>query len=170
MGKTHLICSLLEHFTSEKRVNAVKFITYYDGDDAYHGSELEPLSANFDIREETNISGKKDSSAMLRSGASKVLVVRSKVEHMRDAFLNLRGLLDVNIPVIVESNSLRSIIEPGIFVMLRPEELTDTKNSATRVFDEADIVICMNKSRFDDIVSLIELTDKGWKKNENRKD
>jgi molybdopterin-guanine dinucleotide biosynthesis protein len=103
------------------------------------------LNAPFAISEECTAGGGKDTSRLLAAGARNVFWLRSLRSALPAAYDAFKRKLDVdadaNAPIVVcESNSLRLVVRPAVFVMLRNDD-GEMKPSAQGVADRADIVI-----------------------------
>lgn len=115
VGKTTLVCDLINKFSRKNEIVAVKISSHIHP----QSSDTKYLVKNefYEIIEETNSNGNKDSSKMLRAGASLVLYVQVLKDSL---FTVLEELLIVvnNRICIVESGGLRDYIEPGLFLYL----------------------------------------------------
>ena len=67
------------------------------------------------IYEETNRELSKDTSRMLRAGASRVFFAKVTDNSLFEAFNEILNLIPEDSPVICESPALRNFIEPGLF-------------------------------------------------------
>ena len=56
---------------------------------------------------------------LLAAGAAEVLWLRVMREHLDEGAADLLSRTDPSAPLICESNSLRRVVDPGIFLMLR---------------------------------------------------
>lgn len=99
------------------------------------------LKGNFELLEETNKNSKKDTSILLAAGAEKVYWLKCLKTDIDSAISAFMTLISENALIICESNSLRNVVDPGIFVMLNNTKNNIIKKSASEVVDKADIII-----------------------------
>lgn len=161
-GKTTFLCSILNRFESYRPV-AVKVKTLYPGDDRWHG-KTEVLEGEYLIREEKATGGMEDSRRMLIAGADKVFYIKSHAPFLGKALSDLTKRVTPGVPLVIESNSARDIIIPGVFLMIRHELYDDLKPSAARLINLADLIIQTNGARHCPAPSEIELmwNDQRW--------
>lgn len=143
-GKTALAAALIRELRGRGcPVNAAKVIT------VAHKGALCPrggrgcgacsLESDFALCEERDCATGKDTALLLAAGASRVFLLRSLKEALGAAFFALRTMSGGG-PLIVESNSLRTVIHPALFVMLLDEDVPP-KPSAQAVMQKADMVV-----------------------------
>ncbi len=99
------------------------------------------LKGSFELLEETNKNSKKDTSILLAAGAEKVYWLKCLKTDIDSAISTFMTLISENALIICESNSLRNVVNPGIFVMLNNTKNNIIKKSASEVVDKADIII-----------------------------
>ncbi len=106
------------------------------------------LSEDFDLIEERSTgpddvdsARAKDTHRLLRAGADHVYWLRVKEPCLHIGAQRLSELCESGVPVICESNSLRSVVKPGLFLMMKPEKLGRPKESAVKVSALADVEI-----------------------------
>jgi len=107
------------------------------------------LEGNFCITEETNRTSGKDTSRLLAAGAGRVFWIRVLKEHLVDGITALLEAIDPEAVSICESNSLRQIVEPGLFLMVRKKDSNAWKSSARDVIKYADRIVVSDGSSFD---------------------
>lgn len=131
-GKTSLACSVIRRFSKDHPVTGLKVTRIHPGEEAFHGDHGGENDAAWDLQEETNPAGHKDTSRMLQAGASHVYYIRTTDDHLAealDAFLKQKcaGTL-----IVCESRSLRYAVEPGVFIlMMRQTEPGKGKDVST---------------------------------------
>lgn len=99
------------------------------------------LIGDFDIIEETNPLTPKDTSQLLASGCKRVYWLKVLHKHMRQGILKLMELSGPDGLIVCESNSLRRVVKPGVFVMLDNEKSGSMKDTAKNVIAQADYII-----------------------------
>jgi hypothetical protein len=75
------------------------------------------LDGVYCITEELDKTSKKDTSMLLASGASKVYWLRAFKSHLKEELEVLFTLIPDNTALVCESNSISTIIKPGIFLI-----------------------------------------------------
>jgi len=166
-GKTRFVCSLVSRFRSSGDIAGIKVTTVQKADGTCpRGGQgcgvCSSLEGHFYITEETDSRADKDTCRMLAAGAKKVLwlrVLKKYLEEGLDALLDVIGNDAVS---VCESNSLRSIAEPGVFIMLKGPNEQDAKTSAKGVIRYADRIVFFDGDRFDIDVDEIELINNRW--------
>jgi molybdenum cofactor guanylyltransferase len=142
VGKTEMACALLRRFAREQEIVAVK-VTTVSGDEGGCPRGGRPCGAcslreAWCIEEETRRDTGKDTARMLASGASRVLWLRSRRERLADAAADLLAHLPPGTPIICESNSLRRVLEPDLFVIMDSAQAGTCKPFCREVFHHRD--------------------------------
>ena len=145
LGKTELACKLIAHAGAHP-VTAIKVTTVEDKHtDCPAGREgcgvCASLDSTFAISEETDPAGDKDTSRLLAAGATRVLWLRVRQAHLEQGAAALMQRLPADGLTICESNSLRQVIEPDLYLQVRGERDGPIKASAGRVRPAADRVL-----------------------------
>lgn len=124
-GKTTLACKVIEQFRNEG-VTGIKITPHYH--ETTPGLVLLTEGRDFSVYEETNVDVSKDTSRMLRAGASKVYFAKVTDNDLLSAFRVIMGFIPENAPIVCESPALRYFIEPGIFVIMSSDNTGNKKN------------------------------------------
>lgn len=147
-GKTTLACKLIRAWKAITPVYAVKIIGIDEsGGKCHRGVDgcgiCSSLNGSFDIIEESGIFPTKDTSQMLKAGASKAFLVKSLKENMLEAFTELLTLIPDSAIIIAESNTLRKFVVPGVllFAGYVPAQADLMKKSAQDVYKQADLYV-----------------------------
>jgi len=167
VGKTELACALLGKFGKERDIVGIKVTTIREKDGKCpRGGEgcgvCSSLEGNFCITEETNKFSGKDTSRLLKAGASRVFWMRVLKEHLAegmDAMLDIIGSEAIS---ICESNSLRQVVGPGLFLIVRNNNSSTWKKTAQQVREYADRIITSESCGFDSVIERIKLVDGKW--------
>ena len=145
-GKTEFACRIIENNSSRNEIIAVKVIPVDKNLEKCHrgldGCGLcDSLTCEFEILEEKDSGSAKDTSRMLRAGAKQaylLLVDRNSLE------MGINALLE-RIPehamIIIESNTIRKVVNPGLFIVIRRSERKTVKPSCAEVIGFADKII-----------------------------
>lgn len=163
VGKTALTCKIIKHFSVAHGIFALKVKTIYEGDTFFHGKDDHPLDGNFRIFEEKNTSGNEDSQRLLAAGAKKVFRIKAKHRFLKDAFEELMQKTPKDTLWVCESNSLRDIITPGIFLMILNKDHQKIKPSAERLKPYADRFIQTDGTRHDFSPAQLNIEENKWR-------
>ncbi len=167
IGKTELACALIKKFGNEKDIIGIKVTTIHARDgQCPHGGQgcgvCSSLEGNFIITQETDSSSGKDTARLLAAGASRVLWLRVLRKHMKEGLAGLVDVIGAEAVSVCESNSLREVVEPGVFVIIRSEKPKAWKKSAQQVRRYADRVVTSDGSGFDFDIEEIKLVNGKW--------
>jgi len=148
VGKTAFACEMIKIFSASLPVTAFKITVIKEKNGMCpRGGKgcgvCTSVSGNFMITEELNNNTHKDTSKMLAAGAVKVLWLRVMENFMDEG---VKALLDsivdpINSAVICESNSIRKVIDPGLFIVFRKKNVNYIKPSCNEVIHLADKII-----------------------------
>ncbi len=119
------------------------------------------------ITEETDPERKKDTGKLLRAGAEKVFWLRCDESSAIEGIEKIFKELPAPGMVVCESNTLRLLLEPALFLMVRKLDEASIKKSAERVLDLADLTIRSSLTAdgwsYDpDILTLIGVEGNRW--------
>jgi len=117
-GKTTIACRIIEQFKS-LNIIAIKITPHFH--ETTLGLNIICEEAGYSIYEETNLESFKDTSRMLRSGASKVFFAKVFDDKLLYVFNKINDLIPEGMPIICESPALRNFIEPGVFIIMSSE-------------------------------------------------
>jgi hypothetical protein len=120
-GKTTMACRIIGKFR-KKEIIAVKISPHFH--EKTEGLEEIETGEGFAIYSETDPGSGKDTSRMLRSGASKVYLATVWDSDLAEVFKRIISKIPRNIPVVCESPALRKYYEPGLFIVMT----SDTSN------------------------------------------
>lgn len=144
-GKTTLAVSIIERYKNEMPVYAIKITTIAEknGKCIHGGSECgvcSNLKDNYEITEEKKPDGIKDTSLLLASGACQVYWLKVIKEHLSEGIKAVISQISENALIVCESNSLRKVVNPGFFVIVKNTQVEIIKKSASEVWNQADFV------------------------------
>ena len=114
-GKTTMACRIIEQFT-KLNITSIKITPHFH--ETTPGLKTIYEEKGFVIYEETDPDSTKDTSRMLRSGASKVYFAKVFDNQLLFVFNKIKDLIPEGIPIICESPALRKYIEPGVFIIM----------------------------------------------------
>ena len=167
VGKTELACALLRKFSKSCNITGIKVTTIKDEDGRCpRGGEgcgvCFSLEGVYHITEELNRNSGKDTARLLAAGASRVFWLQVLKEHISEGMAAVLDMIGKDAVSICESNSLREIVEPGLFLITRKNNSESWKNSARRVKKYADKVVSSDGSNFDFDLDRIKLINNKW--------
>jgi len=145
-GKTRLACDIIERFRSRAKVVAVKVttVTSRTAPCPRGGTgcgACASLNGDFSLAEESKEDSAKDTARLLGAGASRVFWLRAMKDRLGDAFSALLEAVGRRSVMLCESNSLRRVVEPGLFVLVSNCDHTGWKDSAREVIADADEIV-----------------------------
>jgi len=166
-GKTELACALLNKFSKNHNIVGIKVTTIKDKDgQCPRGGEgcgvCSSLEGNFCITEESSKTSDKDTARLLAAGANRVFWIRVLKECLAEGINAMLDIIGPDAVSICESNSLRQVVEPGLFLMVGNNDSDVWKNSAQNVREYADRIVSSNSSGFDFDLNRIKLIDGKW--------
>lgn len=165
-GKTLLASQLVKKYKQLKYIICIKITTikhHSNGCPRGNGCGVcGSLETPFEIVEEKNIHGNKDTSRILQAGADKVYWLKTFTEHLETAFNEFLKLTDSSALIICESNSIMHYVKPGLFLILKNSEQNSFKKSTELVKSRADRIITFNGSGFDFNTDTILCKDNAW--------
>lgn len=143
-GKTAMAVRLIQEYSREQPVVGIKVITVHNhGDICPRGGKgcgiCIGLKTCFDIREETEEGGK-DTMLFKKAGARAVYLVRAYPEGLKEAMEQVIKMTTKADKIICESNSVRNVLKPGYFYMVR-DSSQEIKESAGIVMKYADEIL-----------------------------
>jgi len=145
-GKTEFACSLLSRFGGSNNITGIKVTAIEERDgQCPRGGEgcgvCSSLDGAYSITEETDSSSGKDTARLLAAGAGRVFWLRAMKAHMKDAATSLLDIIGPDAISICESNSLRHVVEPGLFLIVENNDQKVWKDSALQVKTYADRIV-----------------------------
>jgi len=167
LGKTKFACSLISRFASQCSIVGIKVTTVDKADGtcprgASGCGVCSSLKGHFYITEETSHLTDKDTCRMLAAGASRVFWLRVLRSHLEEGIAALLDIIGDDAISVCESNSLRRVVEPGLFIMVKGCGAKNHKVSAKDVIRCADRIISFDGDEFDIGDDEIELADGRW--------
>jgi molybdopterin-guanine dinucleotide biosynthesis protein A len=166
-GKTVLACAAIKKFCKSTNITGIKVTTIKakDGTCPRGGrgcGVCSSLDGNFCITEELKRNSSKDTSRLLAAGASRVFWLRVMRSHLEQGLTALLSIMGSDAISVCESNSLRHVVEPGLFLMVTAPNLKKWKASAQDVRRYVDKVVVSDGSSFDFDIDEIKLTERRW--------
>lgn len=154
VGKTEFACRVISRRASGGPVIGVKITA---SDDRHAGcarggtgcGACSSLDGDFEITEETDRGGSKDTARMLAAGATRVYWLRVRRAQVAAGIAALLERLPPDLPVVCESNAARTVIDPGVFLVIRPSQAGPEKPSCAAVAPLADRIVTFDGRDWD---------------------
>ncbi|MBW6459129.1 MAG: molybdenum cofactor guanylyltransferase [Bacteroidales bacterium] len=145
-GKTEFACRLIEKYSKDRPIYGVKVVTIdpNEGNCPRGGKGCgvcTSLIGDYEITDEKILNPKKDTSRMLMAGAKKVYFLKVSVHSLEKGLKALLKIIPENALTVCESNSIRKVIEPGLFLVIKNLKEKQVKESCAEVIQYADKVI-----------------------------
>src|SRR5699024_2956550 len=98
------------------------------------------IDSGYELIEEENVRGNKDTMQLLRSGAMQVFLLKAFEDSLKEGFYEFLKQIPKDALIICESNTLRKYVKPGLFIMMENRK-KKMKPTAQMVYDLADKVL-----------------------------
>lgn len=162
VGKTNFSCSVIEKFSKVHSIIGLKIKTLYDGDNFFHGKDHNPLTGNYRIIEEFDNRGDEDTMRMLKAGAERVFRMKVKSEFISEAFDDFLQQIPEGSFILCESNSLRKVIKPDVFLLIKHKNSNEIKQSAKELEPLANKIIFSDGEKHDFDINKIMIENEQW--------
>jgi len=145
-GKTEFACRLIQQYSKQHKIIGVK-VTSINKDEGFcpRGPEscgvCASLTKEYDIIEETDSNIGKDTSRMLKAGAQKVYWLKVDKNYLELGIKALFEIFPKDALIVSESNSLRTVLEPGLFIVIKNINDHTIKESCASVIHFASKII-----------------------------
>jgi hypothetical protein len=146
-GKTTLACNIIRKLAHCHEVTALKVTSIRPGESDNHGHHTEASFSGFTITEELNRESHKDTSAMLKAGASRVFYIRTEDTFAAQAIQSFLATCNFKQPLVCESRSLRRVLIPGLFLMMMRDPAPASAKDISEYIGLADKVFTFDKDQ-----------------------
>jgi len=166
-GKTEFACRLINNWSENHEVFGLKVTTINKNEGKCpRGGEgcgvCSSLVGDYEIIEETGLDGKKDTSRMLVSGAKKVYWLKVSSTALDKGIEALLKLIPDNVAVVCESNGVRNVLEPGIFLVIKNLKDKTIKPNCARVIRYASKIIEFDNMSWNFPPDRVILRNNSW--------
>lgn len=167
-GKTTFGCALIQRYAPAHDIVAAKVTTIQGRNEVCpRGGQGCGVCAAFEedycITEEDQRDGSKDTQRLLAAGARNVYWLRVRSEFLAEGAAALMERIGLDIPVVCESNSLRRVLAPGLFLLFRNADEKSTKETARVVLPFVDRTVLCDGVRFDLDPADVVLSHTRWR-------
>ena len=159
-GKTTLACNIIRKFSPLKSITALKITPHFHKN--IQSGKVITDNTNCYIAEETDTTTGKDSSLMLKAGATKSLFVMAKDDNLEEAWSEILNHIPPNDLIVCESGGLRNLVIPGIFLMMKNSETIGLKKGTEKLIQIADRVITLDDGKIDFDSDTVEIKYNRW--------
>lgn len=154
VGKTEFVCEVIRRHAGSRDVVGVKVTTVHEpAGGCPRGGQgcgvCTSFEGGYSIVEAAPGPDEKDTTRMLRAGARRVLWLRALRDHLEAGLRDLLGRLGPGTLVVCESNSARSFVRPGVFLVIRGRGSAEVKPSCQEVVAHADRVLVFDGGGWD---------------------
>ena len=161
-GKTTLACNIIRKLSSTNEVTALKVTSIRPGESDMHGNHSDEKFSGYSITEEFNRDLLKDTSAMLKAGASRAFYIRAEDTFAEQAIHSFLADYNFNQPLVCESRSLRRVLIPGLFLIMMRNPANGSAKDISEYIGQADKVFTFGNEQ----LALNNFIDKLYFKNE----
>ena len=162
VGKTTLACKIINRYSKDIDIISLKISPHIHNDT---GSDSKFLinSCNFALIEEFSVDSNKDSSRMLKAGATKSFYLQVNDIFLEKVLPYTKRFIDFNSIIVCESGWLRQVYKPGLFLIVNhPEKIKKIKKKVELLQPLADMMILYDGHNFDPGKDCIVYTKDGW--------
>ncbi|MBE0637262.1 MAG: molybdenum cofactor guanylyltransferase [Bacteroidales bacterium] len=166
-GKTEFACRLIKTWSVQQEVYGLKVTTINKKEGKCpRGGEgcgvCSSLVGDFEIIEETGLDGEKDTSRMLVSGAKKVYWLKVSSTALDKGIDALLKLIPDDVAVVCESNGVRNVLEPSIFLVIKNLKDKTIKPNCARVIRYASKIIEFDNMSWNFPPERVILKNNAW--------
>ena len=161
VGKTTLACKVIRHISKKHNVVGIKISPHMHNQ--VNGQKIIAQGPDYLIIEETNPGSDKDSSRMLRAGATQVFSLQTKDRHFQAPFQTLMGLIPKGQPIVCESGALLNYAKPGLFILVKRQGQTAFKKGIDQLPYQPDRWVTFDGEGFDLEATGIQFDPGGWR-------
>jgi hypothetical protein len=142
IGKTGVMAGLIRGL-EPLGWTAMKITQYGHGICSLNGEPCgcAPAEHSFVLTEERDPRGRSDTCRFLAAGARRSLWLRARQGRLAEAFADLDRVLRQSGWVMIESNSVMELIDPGVYVVVLDNSQRDFKSSSRQFIERADALV-----------------------------
>ncbi|MBN1339956.1 MAG: molybdenum cofactor guanylyltransferase [Bacteroidales bacterium] len=166
-GKTEFACRLIQRYSAQQECYAVKVtsINRVEGKCPRGGDGCgvcSSLKDDFEILEEKTAGKVKDTQRLLASGAKRVFWLKVFTDSLQKGLDALLQYIPDHVPVVVESNRLRNVLEPGLFIVIKNLNDKNVKASCAGVIHLASKIIEFDNMNWNFPPDRIIIKNNAW--------
>jgi len=166
-GKTEFACRIIKNHSAQKEIIGIKVIPVDKNEESCHrGTDgcglCDSLTGDYQIIEETNTDLPKDTARMLNAGAKKVYLLLVDRRNLEKGMTAVWSKIPDNALVIIESNSIRKVVTPGLFIVIRKSGNHAVKQSCAEVMEFADKLVEVKDREWDFSPDKVFIRNESW--------
>lgn len=147
-GKTTLAKAIIQKWKKDYPVFALKIISIDVENEQCHRGEdgcgvCTGFQGRFELTEEHEQDSEKDTAQLLAAGARKSFLLKTLRIHLAEAITACSKYFPPEAVIVCESNSLRQVVTPGVFLFVQNSSLEGMKPSARAVYHLADTIVSL---------------------------
>lgn len=168
IGKTEFACRIIENHAATNDLFGVKVIPVDKQEGNCHrgldGCGLcDSLTGDFRIMEETDRDSGKDTARLLKAGAKKVFLLIVERNSLEKGIIAILQIIPDNGLVIIESNTIRKVVKPALFIVIKKIPDQSMKPSCTEVIGLADKIVEFSDMDWDFHPDNVEIQHTSWR-------
>lgn len=167
IGKTVFACKIIENHSTQKEIIGLKVVPVDKNEENCHrGLDTcglcDSLTGDYKIIEEKTIDSTKDTSRMLKAGAKKVYLLLVDKNFLEKGIQAILKTIPDKALIVIESNTIRNVLEPGLFIIIKELMNNSVKQSCDEVIKFADKIIEFNNMKWDFNPENILIQNESW--------
>jgi hypothetical protein len=156
-GKTTIACRIIEQFRDMKIVS-IKITPHFH--ETTPGLILFKEAPGYSVYEERNPGTEKDTSRMLRAGASKVYFAKVTGDTLHEIFKTIVEAVPKGIPLICESPAMAKQVKPGLLIIMSAPG-NEARKDLNHLYNQPHIEFNINSLRYNERIP-VSFTEGRW--------
>jgi len=167
IGKTEFACRVIENHSTREDIYGVKIIPVDKKEDNCHrGIDscglCNSLCGEYNITEEKIADSPKDTSRMLKAGAKKVYLLIVDRNCLESGIKAFSKIVPNDALMVIESNSIRNVIDPGLFIVIKNKKSSSIKPTCAEVIEFADEIVGFDNMNWDFNPDRVLIQNESW--------
>jgi hypothetical protein len=160
VGKTTLACAIIERFSTDYAIIAVKISSHFHK--KVESGNVIVQRDDLYIAEEVDSSKSKDSARFLASGAIKSYFVMAADEQLPEVMNIIESLNPIRAFFVCESGGLRKWFIPGVFLLMNRADMDQHKPGTQELRTYCDRWITFDGHQIDFSLDKLEINGNKW--------
>ncbi len=164
-GKTEFACAVIRRVAPAHRVAAIKVTCIDEREDLVSREDdhvVADVPGSHRLSLETRDDLTRDTSRLLRAGATPVLWLRARRDHVAAGLVAALARIPADHLIVCESNSARLVVTPDVFIVARRADDASIKPSCAAVVDRADRIAVFHGDGWDLPPDSLAVADGRW--------
>ncbi|HEY9114756.1 MAG TPA: hypothetical protein VIN10_08640 [Bacteroidales bacterium] len=167
-GKTTFVCHAISQLSKSGKVIGLKISPHFHL--TGNKQKLIAKGEGFQVFQETDLFSGKDSSRMLKAGASEVFFIQCNDMNLPGIWNEMKKLIPENLPVVCESGSFSNVYLSGMHVLVVENVPEKSKKSYFENVDKADFIVKKEEFSPENFGFEIHFKDSKWTLNKLKND